>query len=196
MRTAKSATSALTGEDTLRLGGALYGQEFMFQLCTPQLCSPSPEEPLPLQPKAPWTPPVAIPSPPLKAEIIPLLTPPMDITPLPHRIPTPRGDRSRRVHFLLPDPGKPTLPASPTSEGDGLLGPDEYTTPHQMDTPIPNYLSRAGKPVDAYKSVGSNPVSPPVENSKRAKDNPVSPTVTKTRRLDISVDNPNLFTIA
>jgi hypothetical protein len=48
VRPAKSATSTLTGEDTLGLEGALYGQEFMFQLATPQLCSSSPEEPLPL----------------------------------------------------------------------------------------------------------------------------------------------------
>jgi hypothetical protein len=123
VRTAKSATSALTGEDTLRLGGALYGLEFLIPLCNPQLCSPYPEEPLPPQPEAPWipqlcfhspeealppqpeapwTPPVLIPSPPLKSDIIPLLTPPMDITPLPHSKTERRPQQESPLHVARP----------------------------------------------------------------------------------------------
>jgi hypothetical protein len=79
--TAESVRAALIGDDTLGLGGALFGQEFMLQLCTPPTVS-SPEEPLPPQPEATGTPPMAIPSQPIKAAIMPLLTPPMAITPL------------------------------------------------------------------------------------------------------------------
>jgi hypothetical protein len=141
---------------------------------------------------------VAIPSQPIKAAIIPLLTPPLAIAPLPHRIPIPRGD-------LLPDQGEPTLPypptfpTSPASEGDGQMGPEEYTTPRRMDTPIPDSLFRAGTPIDAYKSVGSTFVptpslasSPTTRALGSGSHSPVSPPVAKkkSKRQVISDDHP------
>jgi hypothetical protein len=41
------------------------------------------------------------------------------------------------------------------------MEPEEFTTPWRMDMPIPDNLLRAGTPIDAYKSVGSNFVPTP-----------------------------------
>jgi hypothetical protein len=59
--TAESVRTALTGEDTLGLGGALFGQDFMFNLCTLPTVIPT-EETLPRPPEATGTPPLEIPS--------------------------------------------------------------------------------------------------------------------------------------
>jgi hypothetical protein len=93
--TVESVRASLTGGDTLGLGIAIFGREFMLQLCTRPTVTPR-EEHLPPQPEATGTPPEEIPSQAIKAAIIPLMTPPMAIPTLPHRIPTPKGD-------LLPD---------------------------------------------------------------------------------------------
>jgi hypothetical protein len=145
--TAELVRAALTGEDTLGLGGALFGQNFMLKLCTLPTVIP-PEETLPQPPVATGTPPVEIPSQPTKAVIIPLLTPPIAIPSLPRKLPILKGD-------LLPDQGSPALPypptlsVVPTTEAICQMGPEEYITPQRMDTPIPDSLFRAGTPIDA-----------------------------------------------
>jgi hypothetical protein len=118
---AESARAALTGRDTLGLGGASFGQGFMLKLCTlpndrhPEESRPQPEE-------ATGTPPVAIPAQPTRAAIIPLLTPPMAIPDLQHRLSTIRE----------PDQASPaTCPSNPgqtvtTSRSPAQIEADRY----------------------------------------------------------------------
>jgi hypothetical protein len=92
------------------------------------------------------------------------------------------------------------------------MGPEEYTTPQRMDTPIPDSLFRAATPIGAYKSVGSNflptpPLSfsptavasgsglhlkeePPVARTGQSKDSPVNPPVERSKRAKDSPTSP------
>jgi hypothetical protein len=90
---------ALTGDDTLGLGGNLFGQDFVAHLFAP------PSVPLPDNP----TPPVAITSTSPEVEVIPFLTPPLATTPLPRHV----GDLEADQDDPYPPPPPPPLPDLP-----------------------------------------------------------------------------------
>jgi hypothetical protein len=154
--TPQSIRDALTGDDTLGLGGNLFGQDFMAQLFAPPSI-PSHDDPIP-----PVTPPVAVTSTSPEIGVTPFLTPPLAITPLSQRIPDTIGDLvSDQGDPMLPYP--PPLPPSPRTSEDLQVKLEVFTTPQRLDTPIPDKLFQAGTAITAYKSVGSNLFSTPTQ---------------------------------
>jgi hypothetical protein len=192
---AESARAALTGIDTFKLGGGSFGRDFMHKLCTLPGGGVKPLEERPPSAGAiesagaPKEVAMAM-APPGRVAIIPLLTPPI---PMPD-IGVKEGERSPSVECVgvfRPSEAAQRLDSATRrsvrtplalakaaiakavktaleEEGICTMVEKQYSISPQA-SPISNHVFKAGTPIAAYNSVGSNLVPiPPASRPRMA----------------------------